>query len=286
MILMIFFKRAITRENERPPIPFDLHPSLKALMEKCWHKDPSCRPSFTEILPILDSILVDCLIDDPIGNKFWKDNFLGRDHVLWSEFINKFSDLLNLSKISKDYQLDIACLKKILTSPNKEPNPKEPDVVYLEKYSQIIRWFGPVVKEQKGFSILDNMRVLMQKDWFHGDIEKQRAEDLLSGQQKGTFLVRASITSPMLSPFTISKVSKKGKINHQRILKNQDGNFEIQIVSSSKKTKTHVSKDDSLIPLIKEISDELYLKYSCPGSVYKSLFLQTKIEGYLATDED
>lgn len=36
------------------------------------------RPSFTEILPRLDSVLVDCLIPyDEDANAFWKKHFLG-----------------------------------------------------------------------------------------------------------------------------------------------------------------------------------------------------------------
>jgi len=279
------FKRCITKEHERPPIPPDTHPSIKSLMERCWHPEPSKRPTFTEILPILDAVMVDCLIDDVVANKFWKDHFVGHDHVLWSDFVKAFSNLLNLPPPNpKD--LNFACLKKILTTPNKEPNPKDPDVVTLEKFSHIINWFGPLIKEHKGFSILDKIRVLMQKEWFHGDIDKQRSEDLLSGQPKGTFLVRTSTTAKN-APFTISKVSKKGKINHQRINKRPDGLFEVQIVyQSSGKTKTEVSKDDSLIPFIKQLSDELYLEHACPGSVYRALFNATKVEGYLATDED
>ena len=50
-------------------------------MEACWHPEPNKRPSFTQILPILDSVLVDCLVDDAVANKFWKDNFLG--HVMF-----------------------------------------------------------------------------------------------------------------------------------------------------------------------------------------------------------
>jgi len=278
------FKRAITKENERPPIPPDTHPSLKNLMERCWHPDTSKRPPFTEILLILDSVLLDCLFDDPIANKFWRDNFLGFDHILWTDFANKFAALLKIQHNPKE--LNFLCLKKILATPNKEPNPKEPDVVTLEKFSHIISWFGPIVLDHKGFTILDKLRILMQKDWFHGDIDKQRSEDLLSGQSKGTFLVRTSTTSRN-APFTISKVSKKGKINHQRINKRPDGLFELQIVyQSTGKTKTEVSKDDSLITFIKQIGDELYLEHPCPGSVYKALFLSTKVEGYLATDED
>lgn len=278
------FKKAITKDHERPQIPSDTHPSIKALMEACWHPDPSRRPSFTEILRILDSVLIDCLIDDPVANKFWKDHYLEQENVLWSDFVKNFSNLLNLPPPNpKD--LNFACLKKILAIPNKEPNPKDPDVVPLEKFAHVLNWFGPLIREHKGFSILDKIRVLMQKDWFHGDIDKQRAEDLLSGQPKGTFLIRTSTTSKN-APFTISKVSKKGKINHQRINKRPDGTFEIQIIYSNGKTKNEVSKDDSLIAFIKSLSDELYLEHSCPGSVYKALFLHTKVEGYLATDDD
>ena len=104
----------------------------------------------------------------------------------------------------------------MIAEPNTDPNPSDPEMVRLEKFASIINWFGPVVLDHKGFSVLDKMRVLMQKEWFHGDIPKDAAEDLLAGQSKGCFLVRTSNTERN-APFTISKVNKKGKINHQRI---------------------------------------------------------------------
>eukprot|EP01114_Cavostelium_apophysatum_P014808 TRINITY_DN3928_c0_g1_i1.p1 TRINITY_DN3928_c0_g1~~TRINITY_DN3928_c0_g1_i1.p1 ORF type:complete len:545 (+),score=163.03 TRINITY_DN3928_c0_g1_i1:159-1793(+) len=295
------FKTAITRHNERPPIPSDTHPSLAALMEMCWNADPTKRPSFTQILPLLDSVIVDCLLADPEGNRFWKTYFLGRDQVPWGEFLKHFARLLRLQDPNpKD--LNIACLKKILTVPNMDPNKADPDVVKLEKFGHLLNWFGPIVVDTKEkshlsglldkiidsgkFSILDKIRVLMQKEWFHGDISKEAAEDLLSGQPKGTFLVRTSVTERQC-PFTISKVTKKGgQINHQRIQKNHDGKFEVTIKFPNGKAVTEVSKDDLLVPFIRTLSGELYLENPCPGSKYRALFLQTKVEGYLATDDD
>jgi serine/threonine protein kinase len=72
------FKRCITAENERPPIPVNVHPNLKALMEVCWDVDPRRRPTFQQILPIIDSVLVDVILDDPEANRFWKTYFLGK----------------------------------------------------------------------------------------------------------------------------------------------------------------------------------------------------------------
>jgi len=127
--------------------------------------------------------------------------------------------------------------------------------------------------------------VLMQKEWFHGDISKDASEDLLSGQPKGTFLVRTSKTKTETpTPFTISKVNKKGKITHQRITKRQDGKFEISIKTSTK-TKDRVSEDDNLVPFLRNLKADLYLERDCPVSRYKALFVQTEKVGYVSTDD-
>jgi len=277
------FKRCVTVENERPPIPVNVHPNLKALMEVCWDADPRRRPTFQQILPIIDSVLVDVLLDDPEANRFWKTYFLGKTQVPWGEFVRRLWSILNLpAPNARD--INFLCLKKILAEPNPHPKPSEPDVVRLEKFGHIINWFGPLTLDHKGFSLLDKIRVLMMKDWFHGDISKETAEDLLAGQSKGSFLVRTSVTTKS-SPFTISKMTKKGKINHQRIQKKDNGHFELQIKFPDGKTKTELSKDDLLVPFIKNLSSELYLTSPCPGSRFKSLFMETKVEGYLQMEE-
>uniref|UniRef100_A0A0D9WYQ8 Protein kinase domain-containing protein n=1 Tax=Leersia perrieri TaxID=77586 RepID=A0A0D9WYQ8_9ORYZ len=47
---------AVVQKDLRPTIPADTHPMLAGLLQKCWQKDPALRPTFAEILDILNSI--------------------------------------------------------------------------------------------------------------------------------------------------------------------------------------------------------------------------------------
>uniref|UniRef100_A0A0E0LKG9 non-specific serine/threonine protein kinase n=1 Tax=Oryza punctata TaxID=4537 RepID=A0A0E0LKG9_ORYPU len=47
---------AVVQKDLRPVIPADTHPTLAGLLQKCWQKDPALRPTFAEILDILNSI--------------------------------------------------------------------------------------------------------------------------------------------------------------------------------------------------------------------------------------
>jgi len=202
------FHEAITKNNERPPIPQDLHDSLKSTMEACWNVDKAKRPTFVELLPILDSVLVDISLDDHEGNAFWKANFLSQDKVSWPEFSKAFYKLLKrpVDELTpKD--INYLCLRKILVEPNPDVI-SDPDIISIERFAMILNCFGPLRLDYKGFSFLDKIRVLMQREWFHGDIDQSRAENLLSGQPEGTFLVRISTTLRQY-PFAISKVNKK-----------------------------------------------------------------------------
>lgn len=40
-------------QDLRPEIPRDAHPKLVELLHWCWHKDPSLRPEFSEVLKFL-----------------------------------------------------------------------------------------------------------------------------------------------------------------------------------------------------------------------------------------
>ncbi|KAL5196671.1 hypothetical protein ABZP36_000183 [Zizania latifolia] len=47
---------AVVQKDLRPTIPSDTHPTLADLLQKCWQKDPALRPTFAEILDIVNSI--------------------------------------------------------------------------------------------------------------------------------------------------------------------------------------------------------------------------------------
>jgi serine/threonine protein kinase len=284
------FKKAIVLDNERPPIPDSIHPALRKLMEDCWDKDPSVRPNFTDILTRLDSVLIDCLIPaDADANAFWKNNFLGKIHATWKDFVDKFSKLLNVN--AADDPVSFEALQKLIGEPNREPNPTDPVVVSVQKFAHFVDWFGPLtLKSAENFTIFARMKLIMNQAWFHGDITKEDAERLLATEKSGTFLLRLSVSEPT-APYTISKKTKKGQINHQRIKKDpKTGAISVKIVYGDKKESVTVSsagihsKDNLMTFIEKQLSKELYLKYPCPGSKYRALFIptfQTNLVGYL-----
>jgi len=188
---------------------------------------------------------------------------------------------------TKKPNVGIECLKKIVAEPNplSTANANDPFLVSLEKFAQVINWFGPLEVNHKNYSIVDKMEAVMEKEYFFGDISKERAEDLLAAEPKGTFLVRASITQPD-KPFTISKVSKKGKINHQRISKEKDGSLTVNIVYPDGKEKKETQQDGALEKFVKKLTKELFLEKHCPGSPYRALFVKSSVEGYLPDHGD
>lgn len=48
---------AVVTSQLRPPIPADCAPKLAALIKRCWDQDPHKRPSFEDILVMLDTVL-------------------------------------------------------------------------------------------------------------------------------------------------------------------------------------------------------------------------------------
>ncbi|CAL5086776.1 unnamed protein product [Urochloa decumbens] len=47
---------AVVQKDLRPTIAADTHPMLADLLQRCWQKDPALRPTFAEIVDILNSI--------------------------------------------------------------------------------------------------------------------------------------------------------------------------------------------------------------------------------------
>lgn len=77
---------AVCLEHKRPALPKGVVPSLRDLINACWIPSPDSRPSFEEIVPRFDTIIIDGLIPDPQGRKFWTDNFLGKVRTVFFAF--------------------------------------------------------------------------------------------------------------------------------------------------------------------------------------------------------
>ncbi|CAA7410771.1 unnamed protein product [Spirodela intermedia] len=57
----------VVQKGLRPSIPESTHPRLAALLERCWHQDPSERPEFSEILDALRLIAGEVGDEKPAG---------------------------------------------------------------------------------------------------------------------------------------------------------------------------------------------------------------------------
>ena len=76
------FVNAVCVKNERPPLPDDMHASLKSLLTDCWHKSPDKRPSFTQIIDRLEQAMIDVSISgDPTSVTMWKKNWAGQVNI-------------------------------------------------------------------------------------------------------------------------------------------------------------------------------------------------------------
>jgi len=92
------FVAAICKNLERPDIPSDCLPSLRKLLEDCWHSKAKNRPDFMEINDRLDHILVEAAIIDKEGQEFWKANFMKKRKIKWDSFTKAFYKFLGVTR--------------------------------------------------------------------------------------------------------------------------------------------------------------------------------------------
>jgi len=216
--------------------------------------------------------MIDCAIEDEGGRTLWKTHFNRRDQLLWREdfapVLAQFLDI-HLPDPGKGEQHFFKALDATLDTPEWRclhallaEKTKDGDVVVsLEKFGQVLNWFGPLKDSSGQKLILNIIRKILENDWFHGDTEYEKAVTHLCDKPPGTFLIRFS-SKEHPGCFTISKVSRNSRIIHQRILHKGGSSF------STQEGKSY----PTLLDLVLQGRDELKLETPCPGSPYKPLF--------------
>jgi SH2 domain/Protein tyrosine and serine/threonine kinase len=264
------FRLAVCRRHERPPIPDDCPKSLSSLIQRCWAADESERPTFKDITVALEHILLETLVPEEDVRTFWAQHFLIpkrelQEVVPWSEFVQRLYLSLNppagagepADKITfhKD---TFNKLKGVLATANLA----DKYVVNVRRFQQLCIWFGPFFRPGlEGYNILDELRQVVDREWFHDDITKEEAERRLAPQETGTFLVRVSSSVPEY-PFTISMAGNQ----HRRIQHAPGGDYSF---------KGHSTRYTTLLELIENCKDPkiaAQLATPCPREVEGGLW--------------
>jgi len=302
------FTAAICKLHERPPIPESCPNVLRKLLEDCWAPVPADRLDFEEINTRLDVVLVHAAIADEQGRSFWETNFLQEEEVPGEEFLEKFYQFMgldlpedNATEISCPYQtfadtgpddceatidqntadnyelspspppseevISLRCLKELLFA--KDSNSE--NWVNVEKFGQILHWFGPLGKDSQ---VLDQIYNTLKHDWFHGDIPTGEAVRRLQGQKSGCFLVRFSNNPSHPGCYTISRVSSRKTVAHIRILHSPSEGFSLN----------DDNQFEALEELVAAVSSRLDLRFPCPGSTYSHIFSGSSLSGTYQED--
>eukprot|EP01120_Amphizonella_sp_Union-15-10_P006358 TRINITY_DN2020_c0_g1_i1.p1 TRINITY_DN2020_c0_g1~~TRINITY_DN2020_c0_g1_i1.p1 ORF type:complete len:534 (+),score=75.00 TRINITY_DN2020_c0_g1_i1:103-1602(+) len=251
-------------DNYRPEISEDCPEDLKSLIVQCWDDDPEKRPSFDEVLQLLDHIIVNVAVDDTNGREFWKQNFLAKEKVSWKSFWTKIC-----SKYIKARTGDDHILKAVLGQKSSLGKVQNISRVSLENFGKMLSWFGPLY-DPLDHDLMSQIRNILKERWFHGTLSLRDCESRLSDQPCGTFLIRFSESNP--GDFVIGYVDKKGTVEHKVIERIVEQNNRASLMKQFycvKVSGNEISRFNTLRALV---SDQTYLRDPCPGSPFTILF--------------
>jgi len=219
---------------------------LQDIIKRCWDKKVATRPTFQELIPILQNARVDINLPTtlcPFANQLWKSKFLTQSKVPIDQFMKQLS--LSLGKAENAVHKN--CIQQLIL----KKSATDYKAITTGKLAKLIKWFGPL--KQGETTILHIMEMVMKCPWFFGTLDSTESENVLShhSQKEGTFLVRLNngggipITQ---SPFTISRV-ENGKMVHTRVYPSQKGGAGFYIKIDGNTTKVCGSICDFVLHL-------------------------------------
>jgi len=241
-------------------------------LELCWHKNPTCRPSFKDIIVTIEDIMIECAIKDEEGRVFWKENFKGKEHVAFDQFLPLF---LTKHKLPTPTTVELECFKLLAVTKYTDNIMQPFDAVRIADFGKVLENFGPISltiqrsgKKDKVITLFSRIAATCKQPWFHGDITTPQAQQLLQVHGPGYYLVRLS--SSKSGCFTISRVTKQKSISHHRVDYRGNQTFVTHAVGNPKREIR--GENVSLRSFIKTLKEDMHLVNACPGSKFRVLF--------------
>jgi len=261
--------------------------SLRSLCQQCWDQDPCKRPTFEQIIVLLNTqVLVDCAVFSGKGRKLWKTCFVVgeelREAAPFAEFLECFCRYFtDDGVVPKGSEASYKCLRDIFCGTNGQGQ----EEVRLATFGRMLGFFGPLEKGLWLRGVLETFR----EPWFWGETSREVACQKLAAEPRGTFLVRYASED---SYFTISYVAlnQQGKkeIFHTRVVHTYAStNYIIPTTRAGSRTCASLAE---VVQALRDGTSQLMHK-PCPGGPYATFFAETSVDsgygyqgGYQAAD--
>eukprot|EP01089_Gocevia_fonbrunei_P018415 TRINITY_DN6206_c0_g1_i1.p1 TRINITY_DN6206_c0_g1~~TRINITY_DN6206_c0_g1_i1.p1 ORF type:complete len:223 (+),score=59.27 TRINITY_DN6206_c0_g1_i1:163-831(+) len=194
--------------------------------------------------------------------KLWENNFVEEDKVDWLDFIKKFGEHFGENLNGNLDSSKMKAFKAILTFPSKDEGNGFPgkdkggdDCVTLDNYAKVVKYFGPI--ENSGMNLINRVDDILQRLWFHGELDTDMTEAKLKGKPAGTFLVRFSSAAGC---FTISTKEESRRVKQFRITRSG-----ADFIFNGKSYRT-------LEELMVANGRSMSLKQPCPDSPFTKIY--------------
>jgi len=242
--------RIVVTRGERPDLkalPAACPASLIKLMQDCWKGVPEERPKMTEVYERLKAIYVETMV--PAGTpsyNFWLQHF-GDDIVDSAPLSEILKAMPEQGSVYDRWRRQLLCI------PASVPDDFS---ISLAELNNLVYWYGNWYDPNV---LREIITALSSHTWLVGYIGRGEAEaavmDYFSKTGRSCFLVRASKTKPVETPFTIT-LYDRGAINH-RIMRSPDGSLSCPTLGAM---GSQVARANGIFALIEQLQANGSLK--------------------------
>lgn len=221
------FFEAVVVLNERPePLEY-APPALNDLIERCWHKNPKLRPTFSECVEILKEVRIELDIFDEQGCAWWKKNFRTEFRIPWTTLTKA---------LGVKQRALINCLKIFLIDPASKT-----EEVTLKSFQHTVDLIGPFYNPAQSVKLLTEIQNAVSKPYFFGYDSRQVVENLLVKHRDGGYLLRISTTEWQ---FIFSFKQSDGNFSHRKITRNVAQNGDTSFTCGKYTNTLHALVED------------------------------------------